>query len=191
MMIVIPSGVCNGVITRTDWHEVGGGESGWIAPDLRNFDIVYAGSYGGSITRYDHKTGETREIIAWPQVIDGIATRDLKYRFQWNAPILLSPHDPNTLYHASQFQLRSKDEGQTWEAISPDLTRNDKTKQDYSGGPVAHEFTGVETYNTIFTVVESPHEAGTIWVGTDDGLVQLTRNGGTTWENVTPKGIPE
>ena len=189
--IAIPSGVRGGAITRTDWHEVGGGESGWIAPDPRNLDIVYAGSYGGSITRYDHKTGETREIIAWPQVIDGIAPSDLKYRFQWNAPILLSPHDPGTLYHASQVLLRSRDEGQTWEAISPDLTRNDKAKQGYSGGPVAHEFTGVETYDTIFTVVESPHEAGTIWVGTDDGLVQLTRNGGTTWENVTPKGIPE
>ncbi len=189
--ISIPSGVRESSITPTNWHSVGGGESGWIAPDPRNPDIVFAGGYGGSITRYDHKTGESREIVAYPQVIDGRAARDLKYRFQWTAPILLSPHDPDTLYHAAQVLLRSRDAGQSWEEISPDLTRNDKTKQDYSGGPIAHEFTGVETYNTIFYVVESPHEAGTIWAGTDDGLVQLTRDAGKTWTNVTPKGMPE
>jgi photosystem II stability/assembly factor-like uncharacterized protein len=189
--IAMPSGVRGSAIRATDWHDVAGGESGWIAPDPRNSDIVYAGGYGGSITRYDHTTGEAREIVAYPQVIDGRAARDLKYRFQWSAPILLSPHDPDTLYHAAQVLLRSRDAGQTWEEISPDLTRNDKAKQDYSGGPIAHEFTGVETYDTIFYVVESPHEAGTIWVGTDDGLVQLTRDAGKTWTNVTPKGIPE
>ncbi len=189
--IAIPSGVRGGGIGRTDWYDVGGGESGWIAPDPRNPEIVYAGGYGGSITRYDRRTGEAREIIAWPQVIDGRAARDLKYRFQWTAPIVLSPHDPDTLYHAAQVLLRTRDGGQTWQEISPDLTRNDKSKQDYSGGPINHEFTGVETYDTIFYVVESPHEAGTIWVGTDDGLVQLTRDGGKTWQNVTPAGMPE
>jgi len=189
--IGIPSGTRDSSITSAHWHAVGGGESGWIAPDPRNPDTVYAGGYGGSITRYDHKTGEAREIVAYPQVIDGRAARDLKYRFQWTAPILLSPHDPDTLYHAAQVLLRSRDGGQSWEEISPDLTRNDKTKQDYSGGPIAHEFTGVETYDTIFCVVESPHEAGTIWAGTDDGLIQLTRDAGKTWTNVTPKGIPE
>jgi photosystem II stability/assembly factor-like uncharacterized protein len=189
--IAIPSGVRDSSITATHWHDVGGGESGWIAPDPRNPDIVFAGGYGGSITRYDHKTGEAREIVAYPQVIDGRAARDLKYRFQWTAPILLSPHDPDTLYHAAQILLRSRNGGQSWDEISPDLTRNDKTKQDYSGGPIAHEFTGVETYNTIFYVVESPHEAGTIWAGTDDGLVQLTRDAGKTWTNVTPRGMPE
>jgi photosystem II stability/assembly factor-like uncharacterized protein len=189
--IAIPSGVRDSSITSAHWHEVGGGESGWIAPDPRNPDIVFAGGYGGSITRYDHKTGESREIVAYPQVIDGRAARDLKYRFQWTAPILLSPHDPDTLYHAAQVLLRSRDAGQSWEEISPDLTRNDKTKQDYSGGPIAREFTGVETYDTIFYVVESPHEAGTIWAGTDDGLVQITRDAGKTWTNVTPKGMPE
>jgi len=189
--IAMPSGVRGSGIDRTDWHDVAGGESGWIAPDPRNPDIVYGGGYGGSITRYDHRTGEAREIVAWPQVIDGRAARELKYRFQWSAPIVLSPHDPDTLYHASQILLKTRDGGQTWEEISPDLTRNDKTKQDYSGGPISHEFTGVETYDTIFYVVESPHEAGTIWVGTDDGLVQLTRDGGKTWQNVTPQGIPE
>ncbi|MEI6668946.1 MAG: glycosyl hydrolase [Acidobacteriota bacterium] len=189
--IAIPSGVRDSSITQAHWHAVAGGESGWIAPDPRNPDIVFAGGYGGSITRYDHKTGEQREIVAYPQVIDGRAARDLKYRFQWTAPILLSPHDPDTLYHAAQMLLRSRDAGQSWEEISPDLSRNDTSKQDYSGGPIAHEFTGVETYNTIFSVVESPHEAGTIWAGTDDGLVHLTRDAGKTWTNVTPKGIPE
>jgi photosystem II stability/assembly factor-like uncharacterized protein len=189
--IAIPSGVRGPGIDRTDWYDVAGGESGWIAPDPRDPDIVFAGGYGGSITRYDRRTGEAREIIAWPQVIDGRAARDLKYRFQWTAPILLSPHDPDTLYHAAQVLLRTRDGGQTWQEISPDLTRNDKSKQDYSGGPITHEFTGVEAYDTIFYVVESPHEAGTIWAGTDDGLVQLTRDGGQVWQNVTPPGIPE
>jgi photosystem II stability/assembly factor-like uncharacterized protein len=189
--IAIPSGVRGSGIDRTDWHDVAGGESGWIAPDPRNSDIFYAGGYGGSVTRYDHRTGEAREIVAWPQVIDGRAARDLKYRFQWTAPLLLSPHDPDTLYHASQILLKTRDGGQTWQEISPDLTRNDRTKQDYSGGPISHEFTGVETYDTIFYVVESQHEAGTIWAGTDDGLVHLTRDGGKTWQNVTPAGMPE
>jgi hypothetical protein len=129
--------------------------------------------------------------MAWPQLAIGQAPKDLKYRIQWNAPILISPHDPNVLYHGAQLLLRSRDEGQTWEEASPDLTRNDKTKQDYSGGPITRDNTGVEVYDVIFTVVESPHEAGTIWVGTDDGLVHVTRDGGKNWQNVTPKGIPE
>jgi len=117
--------------------------------------------------------------------------RDLKYRFQWNAPIILSPHEPGTLCHGSQHVLRSPEASQTCEEASPDLPRNDNTRHGYSGGPVTHEFTGVETYTTIFYVVESPHEAGTMWVGTDDGLVHITRNSGAMWEDVTPKGIPE
>jgi photosystem II stability/assembly factor-like uncharacterized protein len=175
----------------TDWHDVGGCESGWIAPKPKNPDVVFAGCYGGSITRYDHRTGETRQVMAWPQLAIGQAPKDLKYRIQWNAPIVISPHDPNVLYHAAQVLLRSRDEGQSWKEASPDLTRNDKSKQDYSGGPITRDNTGVEVYDVIFTLVESPHEAGTIWVGTDDGLVQLTRNGGKTWQNVTPRGIPE
>ncbi len=178
-------------IDTSDWHPVGGGESGWIAPKPGNPDIVFAGSYGGNITRYDHRTGQTRNIVAWPQLAIGRGAKDLKYRFQWNAPIVISPHDPNTLYHAAQVLLRSRDEGQSWEEISPDLTRNDKTKQGKSGGPVTHDDTGVEVYDTIFTVMESPIEKDLIWVGTDDGLVQLTRDGGKNWQNVSPKGIPE
>ncbi len=178
-------------IDVTDWHPVGGCESGWIAPKPKNPDVVFAGCYGGSITRYDHKSGQARQVMAWPQLAIGQAPKDLKYRIQWNAPIVISPHDPNTLYHAAQVLLVSRDEGQSWEEASPDLTRNDKSKQDYSGGPITRDNTGVEVYDVIFTVVESPHEAGTIWVGTDDGLVHVTRDGGKNWQNVTPKGIPE
>ena len=187
----IPSGVPGDGIDFTDWHPVGGGESGWIAPSPVDPDVVFAGEYGGQITRYDHRTREARQIMAWPQLADGRAGRDLKYRFQWNAPILISTHDPKTLYHASQVLLRSRDEGETWEVISSDLTRNDPSKQGRSGGPISYDITGVELYDTIFALAESPHEKGVIWAGTDDGLVQLTRDGGATWQNVTPKGSPE
>jgi photosystem II stability/assembly factor-like uncharacterized protein len=187
----IPSGVTARGIGLTDWHPVGGGESGWIAPDPKDPDVVYAGEYGGQITRYDHRTRQAREIMAWPQLADGHATRDLKYRFQWNAPILVSRHDPKTLYHASQILMRSRDEGQTWEEASPDLTRNDRSKQGYSGGPITRDVTGVEVYDTIFALAESPLEPGVLWAGSDDGLVHVTRDGGKTWKNVTPKGLPE
>jgi photosystem II stability/assembly factor-like uncharacterized protein len=178
-------------IGENDWYPVGGCESGWIAPKPGNPEIVYSGCYGGYIGRYDRKTGQERDIVAWPQLAIGQAPRDLKYRFQWNAPILASRHEPNTLYHAAQVLLRTRDEGQTWEEASPDLTRNDKTKQDYSGGPITRDNTSVETYGTIFALAESPHEAGTMWAGTDDGLVHVTRDGGKTWQNVTPKDMPE
>ncbi|HKF43291.1 MAG TPA: glycosyl hydrolase, partial [Thermoanaerobaculia bacterium] len=178
-------------IDVNDWYPVGGGESGWIAPEPKNPEIVFAGSYGGAITRYDHKTGQQRNVVVWPQLAIGRGGKDLKYRFQWNAPIVFSPHDPNTLYHAAQVLLRSRNEGQSWEEISPDLTRNDKAKQGKSGGPITHDDTGVEIYDTIFTVEESPVEKDVIWVGTDDGYVQVTRDGGKNWSNVTPKGIPE
>lgn len=178
-------------IGLTDWYDVGGCESGWIAPDPGNTYVVYAGCYGGSITRYDHKTGERREVVAWPQLAVGQAAADLKYRFQWDAPILVSPNDPKVLYHAAQRLLKSTDEGQTWTEISPDLTRNDPAKQGKSGGPITKDDTGVEVYDTIFALAESLHEPGVIWAGSDDGLVWITRDGGKNWTNVTPKGLPE
>lgn len=178
-------------IDRPDWYPVGGGESGHIAVDPRDPNIVYAGSYGGLITRYDHRTRQQRNITAWPQTMVGEAAKDMKYRFQWNAPILISPHDPRVIYHAAQVLLKSTDEGQSWQEISPDLTRNDKSKQDYSGGPITRDNTGVEVYGTIFALAESPRQAGIIWAGTDDGLVWVTRNGGKNWENVTPRELPE
>jgi len=189
--VAMPSGVPGDVIDKGDWHDAGGGESGWMAPNWKNPEIVYAGEYGGQITRYDHKTRQVRQIMAWPQLADGKATKDLKYRFQWNAPILLSRHDPKVLYHASQILLRTKDEGETWEEVSPDLTRNDVSKQGYSGGPIQRDITGVEVYDTIFAIAESPLEPGILWVGSDDGLVHVTRDDAKTWQNVTPKGMPE
>ena len=189
--VAIPSGVPGDGISAADWHGVGGGESGWIAPLPADPDIVFAGGYGGEISRYDHRTREVWNVMAWPQLADGRATRDLKYRFQWNAPIVVSPTDPPTLYHAAQVLLRSRDQGTTWEVISPDLTRNDPSKQGRAGGPVSNDVTGVEVYDTIFALAVSPHEPGVIWAGTDDGLVQLTRDGGKSWQNVTPKGFPE
>ncbi len=178
-------------IGREAWHPVGGCESGWIAPKPGNADLVFAGCYGGSITRYDHRTGEEREVTAWPQLAIGRPASGLKYRFQWNAPILVSHHDPNVLWHAAQLLLESRDEGQSWREASPDLTRNDRTKQGPSGGPITKDNTGVEVYGTIFALAESPKEKGLLWAGTDDGLVHVTRDGGATWKNVTPKGLPE
>jgi photosystem II stability/assembly factor-like uncharacterized protein len=189
--VAIPSGVPGDSIDRTDWHSVGGGESGWIAVDPADFNIVYAGEYGGLITRYDHRTKQARVVMAWPQLADGRATRDLKYRIQWNAPIVISPNDPKVLYHAAQVLLRSRDGGETWEEISPDLTRNDKDKQGKSGGPITIDITGVEVYSTIFALGESAADPGVIWAGSDDGLVHVTRDDGKTWQNVTPKGMPE
>lgn len=178
-------------IDRPDWYPVGGGESGYVIPHPQDPNIVYAGSYGGLITRYDHRTRQARNITAWPQTAVGEAAKNLRYRFQWNAPILISPHDPKVIYHAAQVLLRSTDEGQTWQEISPDLTRNDTSKQEYSGGPITRDNTGVEVYGTIFALAESPRQAGLIWAGTDDGLVWVTRNGGKNWENVTPRELPE
>ncbi len=189
--VAIASGVPGYAIGAADWHSVGGGESGWIAPLPIDSGVAFAGEYGGQITRYDRRTRETWEIMAWPQLADGRATRDLKYRFQWNAPILISPNDPQTLYHAAQVLLRSRDQGRTWEVISPDLTRDDPSKQGRSGGPISKDVTGVEVYDTIFALAESPHEKGVIWAGSDDGLVHITRDDGKTWQDVTPKGFPE
>jgi photosystem II stability/assembly factor-like uncharacterized protein len=175
-----------GGIGTSDWYDVGGGESGWIAPSPKDSEIVYAGSYGGLTTRYDHRTGQLRDINPYPNNPMGSGADVLKYRFQWNFPLVFSPHDPNKLYCAANVLFMSTDEGSSWQIISPDLTRNDKTKQGASGGPITKDNTSIEYYSTIFTVMESPVQAGTIWTGSDDGLVQLSRDGGKNWSNVTP-----
>lgn len=173
-------------ITTRHWYDVGGGESGWIAPSPKDSEIVYAGSYGGLITRYDHRTGQLRNVSPYPNNPMGAGADVLKYRFQWNFPILFSPHDPNTLYSGANVLFKTSNEGQTWEVISPDLTRDDKTKEGPSGGPITKDNTSVEYYGTIFAVIESPVQKGVIWTGSDDGLVYLTKDGGKNWENVTP-----
>ena len=174
-----------------DVYSVGGGEHGHIAVHPEYPDIVYAGNYEGIITRYDHRTGDMRNIEAYPQLAEGVPAIELKYRFQMNAPIRISRHSPHIVYQVSQYVHRTLDEGQSWEVISPDLTRNDKSKQGFSGGPITKDHTGVETYNTIFAFEESNHHAGIFWVGTDDGLIHLSRDNGTTWENITPPDMPE
>ncbi|HUQ32575.1 MAG TPA: hypothetical protein VM095_10675, partial [Pyrinomonadaceae bacterium] len=178
-------------IRQNDWYDVGGGESGWIAPYPKDSDIVFAGSYGGLITRYDHHTGQLRDVSPWPENPMGQGASELKYRFQWNFPILFSQHNPETLYAGGNVLFRSLNQGQSWQVISPDLTRNDKSKQGSSGGPITKDNTSIEYYCTIFTVIESPVKAGVIWTGSDDGLVYVTRDEGKNWENVTPKNMPE
>ncbi|HYR74310.1 MAG TPA: hypothetical protein VEM96_00575 [Pyrinomonadaceae bacterium] len=173
-------------ITTSAWFDVGGGESGWIAPSPKDSLIIFAGSYDGLITRYDHHTGQLRDVNPYPNNPMGWGAGDIKYRFQWNFPIVFSPHDGNTLYAGANVLFKSTNEGQSWEVISPDLTRNDKSKQGSSGGPITKDNTSIEYYDTIFTVMESPAQAGTIWCGSDDGLVYVTRDGGKNWTNVTP-----
>jgi len=180
-----------GFIDRPDWDAVGGGESGYIAVDPRDSNIIYAGSYFGHSTRFDRRTSQAQDVMQWPDDPDGHNAAGLKYRYTWTMPIVFSPHDPNILYNAAQYVFRSTDSGHSWQTISPDLTRNDKSKQQDSGGPITKDQASVEFYDVIFTVAESPKQKGIIWAGTDDGLIQITRDDGKSWTNVTPKAIPE
>ena len=188
--VAIASRTDSGAIGDKDWYDVGGGESGFVVPDPKNPNIVYAGSYDGLITRYDKANGQEQDISAWPLNPMGSGAAALKYRFQWTAPIAMSPFDSNTIYHGAQVLFKSTDQGQNWTVISPDLTRNDKSKQVSSGGPLTQDNTSVEYYDTIFAVAESPLTRGLIWVGSDDGLVHVTRDGGKTWSDATPKDLP-
>ena len=181
----------SGAITESDWHEVGGGESGWIAPDPTDSRFVYAGSYDGLLTRYDGRTGGLVNVTVWPDNPMGSGVEAMKYRFQWSYPLLFSPHDPKLLYAGSNVLLGTRDGGAHWTAMSPDLTRNDKSKQGPVGGPLTKDNTAVEYYDTIYTIDESTVAKGLIWVGSDDGLIHMTRDGGKNWENVTPKDFPD
>jgi photosystem II stability/assembly factor-like uncharacterized protein len=170
---------------------VGGGESGYVAPDPRNPDIYYAGSYGGLLTRYDHRTGQSRTITVRPDNPMGYSAIDVAERFQWTFPIVFDPHDAGTLYVTSQHVWRSRNEGQSWDKISPDLTAHDPATLGPSGGPITRDQTGVETYASIFALAPSRLEKGVIWAGSDDGLVHITRDGGATWANITPPKLPK
>lgn len=178
-------------IGEDDWEETAGGESAHIAVDPENDDIVYGGSYGGFLTRVNHDAGTVRAINVWPDNPMGYGAEGMKYRFQWNFPIIFSRHNPKKLYTFSNHVHMSTNEGQSWELLSPDLTRNDPEKLVSSGGPITQDNTGVEYYCTLFAANESPVTEGLMWVGSDDGLIHLTRNGGQSWENVTPAGLPE
>ena len=188
--VAIASRTSHGVIEQRDWYTVGYGESGYVAPDPRDANIVYVDGYGGDLTRLDRRTEQMTEISPWPNDKAGIGAVDMKYRFQWTEPVVFSPHDPNVLYMAGNVLFKTTDRGMTWTVISPDLTRNDKSKQQVSGGPITKDSSGAEIYDTIFTVAESPAQKDLIWAGTDDGLIHITRDGGKNWTDVTPKDIP-
>ncbi len=178
-------------IDEDDWEPTAGGESAHIAVDPENNDIVYGGSYGGFLTRVNHDNKQRQAINVWPDNPMGYGAEGMKYRFQWNFPIFFSPHDPDKVYTLSNHVHVSTDEGRSWELLSPDLTRDDSTKLGPSGGPITKDNTGVEYYCTLFAGVESPREEGVLWVGSDDGLIHISRDGGENWEDVTPPGMPE
>ncbi len=178
-------------IDEDDWEPTAGGESAHIAIDPTNNDIVYGGSYGGFLTRVNHDNRTVRGINVWPDNPMGYGAEGMKYRFQWNFPIIFSKHDPKKLYTFSNHVHMSTNEGQSWQRLSDDLTRNDPDKLVSSGGPITQDNTGVEYYCTIFAAQESPLKEGLLWVGSDDGLVHITQDGGQTWRNITPKGMPE
>jgi photosystem II stability/assembly factor-like uncharacterized protein len=189
--VAIASRSDDGAIGRDNWYTVGGGEAGYIAPNPTDPNIVYAGDYQGNITRFDRRTNQIQSINVSPEISDGRGAAPLDHRFQWTAPIVTSPHDPNTIYYGGERVFKTSDGGMHWEAISGDLTRNDKSKQQPSGGPITIDDTGTEYYDTVFSIAPSPLAKGQIWVGTDDGLIQLTRDEGKTWTNVTPKDLAE
>ncbi len=180
-----------GSIDEDDWEPTAGGESAHIAVDPTDNEIVYGGSYGGFLTRVNHKTNTVRGINVWPDNPMGYGAEGMKYRFQWNFPIIFSKHDPKKLYTFSNHVHLSTNEGQSWQLLSEDLTRNDPEKLVSSGGPITQDNTGVEYYCTIFAANESPIKEGLLWVGSDDGLVHITKDGGATWENITPPNMPE
>ena len=178
-------------ITETGWEASAGGESAFLAFDPDSPRYVMGGSYQGTIEVLDTRAKASTNVMAAPIQYLGMDAKDMRYRFNWNAPIIWSKHEPGTYYHAAQKLLRTRDMGKTWEEASPDLTRNEKEKQGKGGGPYTNEAVGAENYGTIAYVMESPHEKGVIWTGSDDGLVHLTRDGGATWKNVTPAGLAE
>ncbi|MBS1812213.1 MAG: glycosyl hydrolase [Acidobacteria bacterium] len=183
----------SGSIDFRDWVVTAGFESGWVVPHPKDSNIVFGGNYDGLLQRLDHRTGQNRDINVYPDNPMGWGVEGMKYRFQWNFPIFFSPHDSNVLYTGGNVLFKTTNEGQSWQIISPDLTRNDKSKQGSSGGPITKDNTSVEYYCTIFAGMESPVKAGVIWTGSDDGLVHVTQDGGKNWANVTKNitGLPE
>ena len=195
--ISVPSRTNTGAIPWSDCYAVGSSESGHIAVDPKDPNIVFSGAIGSSpgggdsLLRYDHSIRQTRIVSVWPEYQWGSGVKDHKYRFQWTYPIVFSPHDPDVLYITGQYVFRSDNSGESWEIISPDLTRGDESKMEPSGGPLTLDTTMVEHYGTIFAFAESQHEKGVFWVGSDDGLVHISRDGGESWDDVTPSDILE
>ena len=181
----------SGGITWKDWYAVGGCETAFTAFDPADPRFVYAGCYMGIISEYDHQTGASRDIGVYPVLPAALQGREMRYRYNWNAPIVASPHDRSVIYHASNHMVRTRDRGMTWEEMSPDLTRDDDEKQGYGGGPITNEGAGGEIYGTISYVAESELAPGLIWTGSDDGLIHVTRDDGANWTDVTPEGLEE
>ena len=181
----------SGGVSERSWTYSAGGESAFLAFDPDNPRYVMGGSYEGTIDLLDTRASASTNIMPAPIQYLGRDAKDMKYRYNWNAPIIWSKYEPNTFYHGAQLLLKTSDFGKTWKEVSPDLTRNEKEKQGTPGVPYTNEAVGAENYGTLAYVVESPHEKGVIWTGSDDGYVQVTRDGGTTWKNVTPKGLAE
>ena len=179
-----------GSIGPRDWYPAGGGEAGYVIADPRDADIIYSNNEN-QIWRYNRHTRQSQIISPMPVDVSGRAAMDLEHRFNWTSPLMLSPHDPDTLYTGMEALYKSTDDGNSWTAISGDLTRNDRAKQIASGGPIQKDITSVEYYDTVFSIAESPLKRGLLWVGTDDGLVQLTGDDGGHWTNVTPPAMPE
>lgn len=189
--VAIASRTAGAGIGPADWYDVGGCESGYVAPKPGDADVVFAGCYGGTITRYDRRTEQLRNVTVWPDNPMGHGAEGMKHRFQWTFPIVASRHGARPLYAAGNRVFRSTDEGASWTAISPDLTRNDPAKLGPTGGPITKDNTSVEYYGTVFAFAESPRDGAVLWAGSDDGLVHVSRDGGGTWTNVTPRELPE
>ncbi len=188
--ISLPSAATGVGIGLQHWWSIGGCETGPVLVHPSDPDIFIAGCFGGRLARYNRRTEQFRQIRPYPERQDGAPERELRYRIQWNAPVTASPHDPDVIYHGSQYVAVSRDQGGSWDVISPDLTRNDTTKFGMAGGPITNDVTGVEIYSALLGVEESPVEAGVIWTGSNDGLVHITRDGGAEWTDVTPPDLP-
>ncbi|MGD8699213.1 MAG: hypothetical protein PVJ43_07980 [Gemmatimonadales bacterium] len=189
--ISVPAWISSNTLhPKEHWENVGGCETGPVGLNPDHPEVIYSGCYSGIIDRWDRTTQQRRWVTVYPQEQSGEAAYNLRYRFQWVAPIVVSPHDPDVVYHASQYVHRTTDGGMTWETISPDLTTNTRAHQDYAGGPIDHDITGVEIFNTVFALAVSPHAADEIWAGSDDGLVHLSRDDGATWNDITPERMP-
>ncbi len=190
-MVIASQELGNDGITTDSWTSSAGGESAFLAFDPNDPQYVMGGSYAGTIDLLDTKAHAGTNVMPAPIQYQAMDAKDMKYRYDWNAPVIWSKWEPNTFYHGAQVLLKTSDLGKTWKAISPDLTRNERDKQGKAGVPYTNEGVGAETYGVLTYVAESPHERGVIWTGSVDGLVYLTRDGGATWKNVTPKGLAE
>jgi photosystem II stability/assembly factor-like uncharacterized protein len=195
--IAVPSQTASGAITWADCFPAGTGESGYLAVHPEDDDILFVGAVGSSpgggnaLQRFDRRTGQIRLVTSWPEEMQGLGAKEHRHRFAWTYPILFSRHEPTTLYIGGDRVFKSSDEGQSWAPVSPDLTRADPETLEPTGGPINRDAVGAEVYATVYALAESPHEAGVFWAGSDDGLVHITRDGGATWQPITPPDLPE